>query len=268
MSIAAADPAPGSASPASWIAGAFRGSLGGARRLAWSHPEWWALALALAAWTLLIASNPTTAVEAGAGAHHHHPQGAQPSIAMGTMHWQLMVVAMMLPVVVPSLRVTAFRSLRRRRHRALAGFLVGYLAVWAIAGVAACSLVAAAPVLTRDGQGRAAAAAGAFLLAALWQSTPLKRRALVACHRTLPLAPSGWRADRDCLVFGGRIGWSCCAGCWPLMVACTLTGHHVLALVACGGIGLVERYSWRPRMRPLAVAMLGLALAFGAPGLG
>lgn len=185
---------------------------------------------------------------------------------MGTVHWQLMVVAMMLPVVVPSLRVTAFRSLRRRRHRALAGFLVGYLAVWAIAGAAVCSLVAVAPVLTGDGQGRAAA--GAFLLAGLWQSTHLKKRALVACHRTVPLAPSGWRADRDCLVFGGRIGGSCCAGCWPLMVACTLTGHHVVALLVCGGIGLVERYSWRPPMRPLAVAMLGLALAFGVPGLG
>jgi len=245
--------------------GRFAASL---RGLAWRHPEWWALGLAAAAWGVLLAANLPPAGAAGAHGHGHghgHPQDLPAAtggfaLVTATAHWQLMVVAMMLPVVVPSLRVAAFRSYWRRRHRAIAGFLAGYLGVWALAGLAVCLLLAAAPGLTRGWP--AAAVAGAFLLAAGWQWTGVKRRALVTCHRTTPLAPGGWRADRDCVVFGWRIGGSCCLSCWPLMLACTLAGHSSLALLACGWIGWVERYSWRPNARLLSAAMMALAVVF------
>ena len=186
-------------------------------------------------------------------------------MVVGTAHWQLMVMAMMLPVCVPSLRAVAFRSLWRRRHRAAAAFLVGYLAVWGIGGLAVCLVLAAAPV---PGRWKPCAVVVTLLAAAGWQRTRLKRRALVACHRSIPLAPSGLRADGDCVAFGWRIGTWCCVGCWPLMVACTLAGHSALALAACGGIGLAERYSWRPDHRLLSTAILVLALLFGPLGLG
>lgn len=236
------------------------------RHLAWAHPEWWALALAAAAWCVLLAAAWTGHGAAGAHAHGHAhaARDVATSVLTDLAHWQLMVVAMMLPVIVPSLRVAAFRSLWRRRHRAMAGFLLGYLAVWALLGLAVCLALTRFPWLTDTWGGVAAAAA--FVCAAGWQWTRLKRRSLVACHRTIPLAPRGWRADRDCVELGWRIGGSCCVGCWVLMVACTLAGHSPLALAACAGIGLVERYSWRPDMTWISLGILALAAVFAATG--
>lgn len=181
-------------------AGMLRETTGRMRRLVWHHPEWWALGLALCAWAVLIAANVGEDGTERAEAHQHLVDSIGSSLLVGIAHWQLMVMAMMLPVVVPSLRVAAFRSLWRRRHRAVAGFLVGYLAVWALAGLAVSCLLAWVPGLTHAWQSEAAA--GAFFLAACWQWSRIKQRALVACHRTIPLSPSGSRADRDCIVFG------------------------------------------------------------------
>jgi hypothetical protein len=254
VSIAAGEAAAGR------LAAPLRGLAGRGRRLAWHRPEWWALGLAAAAWALLLAANLRTAVAAGSHAHGHAAGGAGTALVAATAHWQLMVVAMMLPVVVPSLRFVAFRSYWRRRHRAVTGFLAGYLGVWALAGVAVSLPLAAAPGLA--GRWPAAAVAGAFLLAAGWQWTRVKRRALVTCHRTAPLAPGGWRADRDCVLFGWRIGGSCCLSCWPLMLACTLAGHSTPALLVCGWIGWVERSSWRPNTRLLSAVIAALAVVF------
>jgi predicted metal-binding membrane protein len=218
----------------------------------------------MSAWAVLIATNVGGLGTKTADAHRHHMDGIGTSILLGTAHWQLMVLAMMLPVVVPSLRAAAFRSLWRRRHRAVAGFLVGYLTVWALVGLAVCCILAWAPKLTHEWQREAAA--GAFLLAACWHWSRIKQRALVACHRTIPLAPSGLRADRDCIVFGWQIGCACCLSCWVLMVACTLTGHSSVALLVCGLIGLAERYSWRPNTKLISFGILGQALAFGLLG--
>jgi predicted metal-binding membrane protein len=187
-------------------------------------------------------------------------------VLTGLAHWQLMVVAMMFPLLVPSVRVVAFRSFRRRRHRAIAFFLAGHLALWALAGLAVCGVLSFARGL--NGDGLAVAAAGAFLVAALWQQTRWRRRALVACHWTMPLSPTGPRADRDAFVFGWRIGGSCCLTCCPLMLACTLTGHGIPALLACAAIGRLERTLWRPDPRLVGLAALGLALAYGASAVG
>ena len=113
----------------------------------------------------------------------------------------LMTVAMMLPMVAEHVRLTAERSLWRRRHRAMAGFVTGYLGLWALGGV----VVALLPL---HPSGRTAAIA--FAIAGVWQLTPWKRRGLVGCHRTMPLAPRGWRADADCVRFGWRVGCGAC----------------------------------------------------------
>ena len=79
---------------------------------AWRRPEWWSLALCAAAWLLMVR-------------RHWH----------GISGWMLMTFAMMLPMVVDSIRATAERSLWRRRHRAIAAFLIGYLSLWIVIGV-------------------------------------------------------------------------------------------------------------------------------------
>lgn len=218
------------------------------------------MGVAMSAWLMLIAMNVQAIGAAGVDRHLHHAS-EQRSIVAITIHWQLMVVAMMIPLIVPSLRVAASRSLWPRRHRAIATFLIGYLAIWLLVGVALACLLAWRPPLTEVWKKEAAAAA--FLLAAAWQWTPMKRRALVKCHATVPLAPRGWRADRDAIRFGWMAGRSCCVSCGVSMVACTLTGHHAIALVVCAWTAVQERYSWRPNTRRFGIVTATLAIFFG-----
>src|SRR5689334_20092293 len=83
-------------------------------------PEFWMLAVSAAAWFALLAQT---------GTHLHYS-----SISANWLHWMLMVVAMMLPLQIQGIRLTAERSLWSRRHRSILGFLLGYLAVWAVPG--------------------------------------------------------------------------------------------------------------------------------------
>ena len=208
-------------------------------RLAWRHPEWWALALSAGAWLVMLA-HP---------AHHAHAYGAV------LRNWMVMSVAMMLPMVIDPMRLAAERSFWHRRHRAIAGFLLGYLGLWLLAGVVA-SLI----VVPHGMQNRAAGIA--LAVAAAWQLTRWKRRGLHGCHRSMPLAPRGWRADRDCMRFGVMIGTRCMLSCWALMLACSVSGHALALTAIVTAVGLAERYMMKPDQRLMAVVLFVTSLAF------
>ena len=176
------------------------------------YPEWWTLGLSAAAWVAMLQPH----------AHHRAP----------LLQWLLMTVAMMFPVMLDSIRATAERSLWKRRNRAIAGFLLGYLACWMLAG--AILIAIRIPAEPRF-------AAAALLIAAAWQCTRAKRIALTGCHATMPLAPRGWRADRDCIRYGWLLGTRCVVSCWALMLACFLTGHALAAMIALTAIVVLER---------------------------
>jgi predicted metal-binding membrane protein len=166
-----------------------------------------------------------------------------------------MILAMMLPLVLGSIRFTAVRSFWRRRHRAIAGFITGFLGIWVVAGAIA---LAGVFLLESAVESRSVAAAG-FVLAAVWQHAPARRRALVACHATMPLAPQGRRADLDCLRYGWTIGQRCLVACWALMLGFVLAGHDLALMAGVSAIALVERYSRRPQLRATSLALLALA---------
>ena len=210
----------------------------------WSYPEWWSIALCWFAWAVMLLHGGPYA---GHGIHHRM------SFEQELSYWMVMAAAMMLPFALDSVRVTAARSLWRRRHRAIAGFLTGYLASWLVVGLLVARLRMEAWTHSD------AAPALGFIAAALWLLTPAHRRALVACHRTQPLAPVGWRADHDCLRFGGTIGAACIQSCWPLMLACTFAGHGPIALAGGMAVGAMERWPLRTRTRAALVATLGLS---------
>lgn len=235
---------------------------------AWRHPEWWSLAASAMAWGLLVA-RATAAVGSGGAGHLTHGHGlamasaGQPlAWATASLDWLLMIVAMMVPLVVAPIRTTAARSLWSRRHRAIGGFLVGYLGAWTLMGLAASGLVAVLGV--RESLPLPAAAALGFLGAALWQLNPIRDGAVRRCHRTMPLAPSGWRADRDCLCYGWRIGCRCLVSCGALMTACLLASHGMLAMAAAAAVGAAERYAPRADRRLAALAIAGIALAYAS----
>jgi predicted metal-binding membrane protein len=175
-----------------------------------------------------------------------------------------MVIAMMVPLVSGSIRDTAARSLWARRQRAVAGFMAGYLTIWLLAGLAICAAVEG---LRWVHWNPAIAVVVAFCIAAVWQLTPAKTRALRSCHRTLPLAPLGWSADRDSVRFGRLIGVACVGSCWALMAACAATGHSVLGMTFASCVCFAERYQFRPNQRVLAGVIAGFAAIFGVTAL-
>src|SRR5581483_9450932 len=181
----------------------------------WLHPEWWTVGLASGAWGVMLQH-----AWQNSGHNGYHGSTLFPEIG----YWMLMVAAMMLPLVTGRVRFTATVSLWARRHRAIAGFVVGYFGPWLALGIVF------APLRQMNWTHTYAAPALAFAAAALWQKTVVYKRALTACHRTWPIAPLGWRADRDCVRFGSFIGFACLRTCWPLMLACGFAGHSLVAM--------------------------------------
>lgn len=210
----------------------------------WIHPEWWSLALCGVGWVVMLLHG---------GRHAGHEVHQAGTLGDELPRWMWMVAAMMLPRLTYEVRGTAERSLWARRHRAIAGFLTGFGIPWLGLGIIAVLLRRASWPHTY------AAPALAFAGAALWQLTRMRKRALMECHRSLPLAPKGWRADRDCLRYGSAIGAACVQTCWPLMLGCMLSGHSLIAMA--GGMIVGAGEQWPTRMR-FPVAMAGtLALA-------
>jgi len=197
----------------------------------WQYPEWWALALSAAAWLSMLQRH----------AHHRAPM----------VQWMVMTAAMMFPMITSPLRATAERSLWKRRHRAILGFLIGYVVCWLIAGIVI--------VLMRV-PSRAEVAIGALVIAGAWQLTRTKRFALSGCHFMIPLAPCGWRADRDCVAYGWLVGTRCVVSCWALMLACFVTGHSLMAMAGLTAICAIERYTRRPNQLLLGGALFAAAL--------
>jgi len=120
------------------------------------------------------------------------------SIAEELGLWTLMIVAMMFPFILETVRYIAGSSLWPRRHRSIALFLIGYLVPWLAPGLAVW-------LLHEFEWGRHwLLTPAAFLVAAAWLRTLISQSADAACHRGYPLAPSGWLADRTAV----RYGWS------------------------------------------------------------
>jgi hypothetical protein len=223
-----------------WVPGAWL------RRFFWMHPEWWSLGLVALAWWTVVPPASTAL-----GPVHHHL-----SFLGELLTWGQMVVAMMVPLMLAPLRWVAFQSFRYRRHRAILLFLLGFLGPWMLLGIGAAWL------RTLDWSHTPLLASGLFGLATLWVLVPVRRQALVFCHRTVPLAPTGWAADRDCLRFSLRVGASCVATCGILMLACAATGHNFVAMLGGTVLGALEYRSFRPPTRPIVAGALLLAVLF------
>ncbi|TGJ96110.1 hypothetical protein DLJ96_10075 [Actinotalea fermentans ATCC 43279 = JCM 9966 = DSM 3133] len=82
------------------------------------------------------------------------------------------------------------------------------------------------------------AAAAVLVAASAWQLTPVVRRALARCHRSVPLGVAGRSADVAALRFGWFHARACVLTCAPFMVALSFAGHPLwltlgIATVTC-----------------------------------
>ena len=214
-----------------------------------SRPDWWALSVSAVSWFVLIFHAITSSQHASHLISHRLGYGVE------IEHWMLMVAAMMIPFTNDRLQFVAEYSLWHRRHRAIAGFLLGYFAPWLGIGL----FVAA--IRAFDWSHSWLMATVVFLMAALWQRTKVHNRAVLNCHLRFPLSPSGWKADKDCLHYGAVIGTSCVISCWLVMIACTFTGHNLLVMAGGVLISDIERRSHRPKPGRLFAVTLSLAVA-------
>ena len=188
---------------------------------------------------------------------------AAPSLAVSWVWWVVMTAAMMLPVVAVAGDRIAAASLWRRRHVAVVEYLAAYLGVWSVFGLLAIWVVAVVwpagvPVL---------APAVALLAAAVWQVTPLRKRAMRRCGRPPYVSVRGWRADRDCVMGGIAHGRRCVFTCAPVMAVMALA-HSVFLMVALTVVLLTERAPGpnpdRRAGRPLeSVVLAALAVGVG-----
>jgi predicted metal-binding membrane protein len=194
---------------------------------------------------------------AGQAAGHLAAAGALAPLTGTLPMLALMATAMMLPPALPAVGHVAVNSFYWRRRRAVLEFLVVFVAVWIAYDLTVLTALGRAG-LASSSLGPAAALA----LAAIWQLTPWKRRALQACHRTRALPPKGWRATAGVAEFGLRNGGACVASCWAMMLTTAFVGLPGVAwMAALTGLITAERLSTRPRR---AARRVGLALALAA----
>lgn len=176
--------------------------------------------------------------------------------------WALMVIAMMVPSTLPAVSHVAANSLRWRRQRAMVTFLLVYLAIWVAVGAV---ILVFAPLWSPVH--RTTVLAAVLAVAAAWQLTPAKRRALRDCHRSSPLAPTGVRATRDVIRFGLRNGFACVRSCWPLMLVMAVASSAMIFwMVVISGIVTTEKLAQKPRQASRCAAAL-LALAAFVAGV-
>jgi len=191
--------------------------------------------------------------------------------------WTLMMAAMMLPSVSPVASLYA-RTIQGRRAVRIAGLVLGYLAVWAAAGVPAYGLAWLAGWLAGTHPSAAhVMAVAVFAVCGIYQLTPLKNHCLAHCRSPLGLllhygSYRGWSRD---LRVGAHHGGYCLGCCWGLMVILIAVGvMNLVAMVALAALVLVEK-TWRWGVvagRVAGVALLALAVAaiwlpWLAPGL-
>jgi predicted metal-binding membrane protein len=187
--------------------------------------------------------------------------------------WTLMMAAMMLPSVAPAAAGYA-RSVSGRRTVRIASLAVGYLAVWAAAGVPAFGLAWLAGWLTGRHPGAAHVfAVVTFAACGVYQLSAPKDRCLTHCRAALAVSrPPGWTRD---LATGVRHGAYCLGCCWALMLILIAVGvMNVAAMVGLAVLVLIEKTWGRGPLagRGAGVAALGLAVALVwlpwlAPGL-
>ena len=220
-----------------------------ALRAQW-RPEWRVAAVAAAAWLALFA---------GLGMQHEAPAAGHSAAGMLAWlpGWLMMVTAMMVPLTLPAVRHLALNSVRGRRRRAMALFTAAYVVAWVAFGVAALGVDHL--LSEHAGLPDRAVLAMALGVAAAWQLTRAKRRALFACGRTVPLPPFGRRADAGSVRYALLQARRCLQSCWALMLVMVVAGSLawmvvLTALVVAEELTIRGRRLTRPAAALLAAA--------------
>ena len=197
---------------------------------------------------------------------------AGPWTALGTLWWfvgvwVVMMAAMMLPALAPTVALYA-RMTRQRFSSAPLFFTGGYLLTWASAGLAAFAvskLVTSAWTSDVSWYHAGRSLAGATVIAAAaYQVSPLKDVCLRKCRSPLGLLLGSWRdGPGGAVVMGLKNGAWCLGCCWGLMAALFALGVMSIEWMALVAV-LVTAEKTLPSRR---LATYGSAVVLLALGL-
>jgi predicted metal-binding membrane protein len=171
-----------------------------------------------------------------------------------------MAFAMMLPTAIPAAQHVAVNSLRHRQWTAVGEYLAVYLGLWLLVGLLAIGALALLPATPSD-----LMLAGGLALAAAWELTPLKRRALNRCHRSSPLRPRGPQATTTVLRFAWINGSACIGSCGLAMLVMLLASTAQIEWAL--GLTALMVYTKLTRTPRRAVLRSATALALAAAGV-
>lgn len=172
------------------------------------------------------------------------PGGSMDSAGMGSFAvaatmWTVMMAGMMLPAAAPM--ILLYAAVQRRqgpRPVLMTGlFSAGYLVVWggfALVAAGLQLLLARARLLSPSLALLDTRLTGlAFVLAGLYEFSPLKNRCLDQCRAPFSFVMGQWRPGaRGALDMGLRHGAVCLGCCWALMVLLFAAGAMDLVWVA------------------------------------
>jgi predicted metal-binding membrane protein len=179
--------------------------------------------------------------------------------------WVAMMAAMMLPAVLPVIRLYAHAA-----GRGLAApvpvFAAGYLLVWSAIGLPAfVAWRALSDPLSGGAVWAARLAGGILLLAAVYQVSPLKAACLRHCRSPLGFF-LGLRGNlahaRTALAAGAGHGLVCLGCCWALMAVLVALGTMSIPLMLAVAVLIFAEKNVRGGER-IASAAAGLLGALG-----
>lgn len=226
------------------------------------------IAWGMTLWPILDMENPL--------AHLMMPQHGGWSVANLVavfLMWAVMMAAMMLPGATPMVQLYDHLA-RRTETTAVAGtrtgiFVAAYLALWSLFSLGATLMqwgLQSLFLLTPMGASTSPAVTAAlFLVAALYQFTPLKRACLTACRTPLGFLTTEWRSgDKGAFLLGLRHGALCIGCCWALMALIFVGGTMNLTWMAALTLAVtVEKMAFGGKWFDVGIGIVLLAAGLG-----
>jgi predicted metal-binding membrane protein len=188
--------------------------------------------------------------------------------------WWVMMLGMMLPSAAPM--ILTFAALQRRKRERdqpyvpTAMFVAGYLVVWGVFSLAATTAQWAlqqgallSPMLALTSP---LAGGVLFILAGIYQLTPLKNACLRQCRSPFAFVLNHWRDGRyGALRMGASHGVYCLGCCWVLMALLFAVGvMNLIGVAAIATLVFVEKLLrggvWVGRIGGGAMAVFGVWL--------
>jgi predicted metal-binding membrane protein len=183
--------------------------------------------------------------------------------------WLVMILAMMVPTLVPMLR-TLSSLLAGRQQATWWHFVGGYVLSWIAAGGVAMALSSVALVL--DPVSRGWATVAGLALAGVYQFTPLKAKCLRECTSPFLWFLRNWRdGARGAWVMGTRHAASCLGCCWALMALSVIAvGAGIVGMVAMTVVMVVEKVPslGRALRVPLGGSLIAVAVVLAVAQVG